>query len=353
MDCRWLSTSSLPFLLLLAGCSPVPGEPDFVGFDCSEPCDLHSTGWAGDTLLGDSAQRLLNDEGYDAPFEHLGHLALGDAFVINAEAPITELREPFHDPPGWHYNAFPQAAAALAEFGVDAIGLSNNHVYDRGPEGLADTIAHAEAAGIEAFGAGLTDTRAAEPLLIETGRGRLAVLAFNQGYSRVPDAGPSQPGALRYSRANLAAGRQLALERGAEHIAAFVHWGSNYSNVEAEQREVAERFANEGYDIVVGHGAHMQQEIEFIGEMAVFYSIGNFIFGTGGRFSEEFPGFALLPRTFLSDDGFVGLGVRCLFTDNSYVQFQPRECTEAEADDVLSALHPEIDIVDGEGWIGW
>lgn len=340
-------------LALLAGCAAAPQGADLVAFSCPEPCDLHATGWAGDTLIGDSAQPLLNDEGYDAVFSNLGHLDLGDAFVINAEAPITALTEPFHDPPGWHYNAFPEAAAALARFGVDAVGLSNNHVYDRGPDGLADTFEHTDAVGIAAFGAGMDIGQAREPLLIETGHGRLAVLAFHRGVPTVPDAGPDQPGALRYTSANLRAGRERALERGAAFVAAYVHWGANYSQVDGEQREAAERFAAEGYDLVVGHGSHMQQEIELIGHMPVLFSVGNFIFGTGGRFTEEFPGYGLLVRTFLGEDGFVGLGVRCLSTDNGEVRFRPRECAEAEAVEVLGGLHDQIEVVDGEGWIGW
>ena len=59
-------------------------------------------------------------------------------------------------------------AGALAEVGFDALGLSNNHAYDRGPEGLADTIQHLRAVGIEPFGAGMDGEEAAAPLLVET-----------------------------------------------------------------------------------------------------------------------------------------------------------------------------------------
>ncbi len=360
MSCPWDSTPSSPtraagalLATLLVGCAGEAPVPVFVGFDADQTAELHVTAWAGDTLLGDSAQHLLNEEGYDAVFAQLGHLDLGDAFVVNAEAPITDLREPYYDPPGWHYNAFPPAAAALARFGVDAIGLSNNHVYDRGPDGIEDTLEHADAAGLAAFGAGLDGLRAGEPLIIETHHGRLAVLAFNKGFSKVPAAGPVQPGALTYSTANLRAGHALAVDRGADFVAAYVHWGNNYSDVKSEQREAAQRFADEGYDLVVGHGSHMQQPVELIGAMPVLFSVGNFIFGTGGRFTDEFPGYGLLVRTFLGEHGFEGLAVRCLSTNNALVAFVPRECEESEAQDVLGALHPGIEVVDGEGWIGW
>ena len=356
--CRWTRhplRAGLPALLVLtiAGCAPTLPDPDFVGFACPEPCSLHATAWAGDTLLGDSGQPLIDQQGWDAPFAHLDHLQLGDAFIVNAEAPITALTEPHNDPPGWHYNAFPDAAQALARFGVDAIGLANNHVYDRGPAGLEDTVEHARDAGMVAFGAGLDAGQAAEPLIIETLHGRLAVLAFGRGFSSVPEAERTSPGALRYSAENLRAGHDLALERGADVVAAFVHWGANYSHVDRSQRSAAQRFVDAGYDLVVGHGSHMQQEIAFIGEVPILYSLGNFIFGTGGRFTEEFPGFGLVARTFLDGDGVRGIAVRCIATDNGDVRFQPRACDPADAEDVLQGLHPAIDVIDGEGWIGW
>lgn len=344
---------ALPALLLGGGCAPDLPDPDFVGFDCPEPCSHHSTAWGGDTMLGDSAQPLIDEQGWDAPFARLGDLPLGDVFIVNAEAPVTADTEPWHDPPGWHYNTHPEGAAALARFGVDALGLSNNHVYDRGPDGIEDTFAHAADLGLAAFGAGMDEGQAAEPLIVETPYGRMAVLAFSRSFNSVPAAGPNQPGAIRYTAGNLAAGYDLALERGADHVVAYVHWGNNYSLVDSNQREAAERFAAAGYDLVVGHGAHMQQEIDFLGPMPVLYSIGNFIFGTGGRFTDEFPGYAIVPRTYLGPDGIEGIGIRCLKTDNGDVRFQPMECPVDEAEEVLGALHHRIEVIDGEGWIGW
>src|SRR5690606_14157316 len=118
--------------------------------------------------------------------------------------------------------------------------------------------------------------------------------------------------------------RRAARRVGADHTVAYVHWGPNYGHVSGSQRVFARQLAEAGFDLVVGHGAHVVQPAERICGTTVFYSLGNFVFGTPGRFSREFPGHGLVLVSHLGPDGFGAFELRCIRTDNRDVGYRPQ-----------------------------
>ena len=131
--------------------------------------------FVGDTMVGDALQPLVDQRGYDWPFDGVrADTTAADFVVAVAETPITD-RVPVSGPPGPSLFATrPPAAQALARAGVDALTLATDHVLDTGVEGLADTMGHADAAGLATFGAGPDLARAEQPLLLRTGSARSA-----------------------------------------------------------------------------------------------------------------------------------------------------------------------------------
>lgn len=332
--------------LLVGGCATQAGFAESATTSQSRPFSIM---WAGDTLLADAAQPLLDARGYDAPFAFLAPLLRADYFIVNLEGPITVRTTSWDPDQRWSYHARPAAAAALADLGVDAVGLANNHALDRGPAGLADTTTLLRQQSVATFGAGANRREAALPLLIDTPFGRVAVVGFGEDDT----AGRRRAGSLVPSYTAVFRGRDLGQMAGAQWFVAFVHWGTNYRGVEAEQRRWAQRFADAGYDLVIGHGPHIAQAIDFVDGMPVFYSLGNFAFGTPGRYSADSPGISLLVTTDLTARGFVRAEIVCLLTDNDVVGFQPRRCPDDAAQTALSALHPDVQIDDGVGILSW
>ncbi len=287
--------------------------------------DQFTITWAGDLLLGDGARGRLERHGHTWPFTHLlPHLA-ADYLIGNQEGPITQLDTPHFPDQRWSYNADPAAATALAEVGFNAMSLANNHTFDRGPEGLADTIAHLRSAGITPFGAGPTAAEAAAPLLVPTPFGVVAVLgqsyAFRSGYSADADT----PGTIPLTRATIAAGADAARAAGARWVIGFVHWGENYVPVTDRQRRRAADFAAAGYDLVIGTGPHYPQPMDIVAGTPVLYSIGNSVFGSGGRFASfGVPGHGLLVTTVFTAHGLERIDVTCIANDNKIVRYRPR-----------------------------
>lgn len=343
---------ALTLLLLSAVSFAAVGAGLFLGWG-SSPCgtreiEVESSGdsltatFLGDTMLGDAAAPLLEGRGYGWVFDRVAPLVNGDVVMANAEGPITTLSDSFDPAQHWHYNAQPAAAVAMADVGIDVIGLGNNHAMDRGPQGLADTIAAASRAGMVSAGAGSDICEAELPIIVRSPAGTMGVVVLGKYYGRDKMASAVGAGTVALSQASITRGAQLARAAGADWIVGYVHWGRSYDGVTAEQRTFATLFEEAGYDLVVGMHPHIAQELEFVEDMPVAYSIGNFVFGAPGRFSEERPGFGYLLGAKFSARGLESLTLQCIVTDNEVVGFQPRACDIATAARILTALNAGI-----------
>jgi hypothetical protein len=295
--------------------------------------------WTGDTFIGDAAEPMIAEHGAGWVFEHISSLLGGDVVIVNAEAPITDLDEPFTPNKLYSYASAPAAATALADAGVHVLGLANNHALDQGEQGLLDTIEHGADAGLVSFGAGVDDAQAERPLLIESGDTTIGVVALAKGYGTRLTAGPGRAGTVPFSTASIARGYNLAKAAGADHVVAYVHWGENYrpEPVSDQQRDAA-KFQAAGYSLVIGHGPHVMQGVEMVGSMPVLHSLGNFVFGTPGSYREDLPGYGLIADTVFGPAGLEEVRLTCIVVDNRLVDYQPTGCDDEEAARVLGGL---------------
>jgi hypothetical protein len=301
----------------------------------------------GDTMLGGEYPRLTAQRGpaYDWAFDPLRRSLTDADFVLAvAGAPFTDITVPWGGvrPDSFHTSP-PPAAAALGRAGIDALSLATDESFDTGPDGLADTIGHADAAGIATIGAGADLVQAEQPLLLRTELGAIAVVAFTENSDH--RAGPGSPGPMVLSPEAVRRGFDLARAAGADWVIAAPHWGDSYAPVQPRQRYWAQLFADAGYDLVVGSGPHIAQQIDHIGELPVIYSVGNFVYGTAGRYTSlGLPGYGLSADVVLSQDRAPLVGIRCIVADNRQVGFQPRPCEPVEAQTFLPTLDPELDV---------
>lgn len=112
-------------------------------------------------------------------------LSDADLTVVNLETalvsdPARALATPrpaqFHPTKDLIIASSPQTAAGLALAGVDVVSLANNHTYDALAEGLTQTIASLDAAGVAHFGAGATPEQAWAPAVVSRAGQRIALL---------------------------------------------------------------------------------------------------------------------------------------------------------------------------------
>jgi poly-gamma-glutamate capsule biosynthesis protein CapA/YwtB (metallophosphatase superfamily) len=239
-----------PFLIYL--CLTLPGEP--------APPTL-TLAFVGDVMLGRGVAQALDGD-WDAAFVDVQPwLAQADLAFANLESPLTTA--PFVFPSDgmlgrYDLRAPPEAVAALRAAGVDVVSLANNHALDAGPVGLSQTMTTLGGAGI----AGLVDDGRIYP---STHLPMYCLLAFDDSVEPLDE------------HAAAAAVTAAADEGGL--VIVSVHWGGEYqASPSPRQRAVARALAHAGADLVAGHGPHVLQRVEWVGETLVAYSLGNFLF---------------------------------------------------------------------------
>jgi poly-gamma-glutamate synthesis protein (capsule biosynthesis protein) len=162
----------------------------------------------------------------------------------------------------------------LAAAGFSALTIANNHILNCGPIGLMETIEGLNRAGLYYTGAGMNLAEAATPAFIPIRGMTVGLTAFCYG----PPAGNDSPGVapsdFKTMRAALSAAR-----RNADVVIAALHDGLEYSDVPPRETRARFRFlAENGADIVIGHHPHVLQGLEWIGNVPVAYSLGDFLF---------------------------------------------------------------------------
>jgi poly-gamma-glutamate capsule biosynthesis protein CapA/YwtB (metallophosphatase superfamily) len=203
--------------------------------------------------------------------------AAADAFVLNLECCISARGARFADPnKGFFFRAPPIAAQRLAELGVDAVSLANNHVLDYGPQALLDTLAHLEAAGIGGVGAGPDEASARAPIFLRCGDPGIRLVAFSDHPSAYA-AAHDRPG-IAY--ANLDHGmpewalRAAGPEPDADAVLVTPHWGPNMVSAPIQRvRCAAEALAAAGATLVAGHSAHVSHGAA----AGVLFDLGDFL----------------------------------------------------------------------------
>jgi poly-gamma-glutamate capsule biosynthesis protein CapA/YwtB (metallophosphatase superfamily) len=224
---------------------------------------------AGDTMLGRSVgERLMQDPKHSLLAPDLVEvIAEADLFVLNLECCISARGEPA---PGrvFHFRAPPWAAETLAHLGVDCVTLANNHVLDFGTDALLDTLAHLDAAGIRAVGAGTDLELARTPVLLDG----LAVVAFGDhpaAYAATVD----RPG-IAYADLRDGLPDWLTPFPQADAILVSPHWGPNMTaEPPAYVRRAADGLLRAGTTLVAGHSAHVFHGIA----PRVLYDLGDFL----------------------------------------------------------------------------
>jgi poly-gamma-glutamate capsule biosynthesis protein CapA/YwtB (metallophosphatase superfamily) len=237
----------------------------------------------GDVMLGRGVNETLRSVRPEEPWgDVLPLLGSADLRIINLECAITEHRQPWsRTPKVFHFRADPVAVEVLIAARVDACSLANNHTLDFEEQGLLDTLAHLETAGIRYVGAGRNLEEAARPVLLERG---VALVAFTDNEPPFA-AGPDKPG-TNYLPVSLEPevlrrveeAVEAARGAGATTIVFSNHWGPNMVE---RPRGIFRRFAravvDRGVDVYYGHSAHVFQGAEIYRGKPILYDTGDFI----------------------------------------------------------------------------
>ncbi len=230
----------------------------------------------GDLMLARDIATLMDDYGATYPFEHVAPiLADADVTIANLEGTFTE-RGTAADKK-YTFRTPPRDAAGLALAGIDVVSMANNHALDFGPEGLHDTIAALDSAGIAHSGAGENDAAARQPAILEARGLRVAFLSFaatSDAVAATPDADGVAWGSVDTISEDVRRARAQA-----DVVVVSLHAGNEYADEPSDtQRLLAQAAVDAGATLVLGHHPHVLQRWEFSGPSFIAYSLGNFVF---------------------------------------------------------------------------
>jgi hypothetical protein len=209
------------------------------------------------------------------------YVADADLAFCHVETPMTP------EPPASYpiFNTPPDLAEGLAKTGWDACSTASNHTLDQGPEGVGETLAALEGAGIEHTGSAASPRQRGEPLIMERDGVKIGYLAYTSDTNGIPV--PEQHLVNLFDPEVIEADAKAAREAGADAVIVNLHWASEaapeyVTEPSREQQELAREVSNlPEVSAVVGQGPHIPQPIERMNGKIVVFSEGNLISNQG------------------------------------------------------------------------
>ncbi len=273
----------------------------------------------GDIMLAGSGSATLQRLGCDYPFAATAtELRKGDIAVGNLEAPLARGGTEFMFKK-FRFRADPQCAPALKRAGFSVVTLANNHMMDFGEVALLETLRHLDESGILSAGAGQTLAAARHKAVLQVKGAKVAFLAYSLTlpveFFAASDRAGTAPGYPRYFK------EDIALAKGsADYVVVSFHWGSEgATSPHPYQTATARAAIDAGADVVLGHHPHVLQGIEQYKKGIIFYSLGNFAFGSTSPTADR----SVIARITL-DNGVKTVELVPLNILNSEVRFQPK-----------------------------
>lgn len=287
----------------------------------------------GDIMLAGSGEQTYRKYGYDYPFRATrAILQQGDILLGNLEAPMAASGNEFTEK-RFRFKTSPEAAAALKNSGFTYLSLANNHILDFGAEGLRQTLENLDKSAIIHSGAG-ADMSAARKAGTTSVKGlKIALLSYSLTYPEEffagADSAGTAPGYAPFFTNDIEQAKKSA-----DCIIVSFHWGGEgLDKPKPYQVTAAHKAVEAGADIVIGHHPHVLQGVEHYGNGVIFYSLGNFAFGSISKSSS---------RSIIARITFAGsikeVEIIPLNVLNSEVNFQPQPLGGDRAEKVARSL---------------
>ena len=262
-----------------------------------------------------------------------------DVFYLNHEYTIGEKGEPT-SAKRYRFQAKPERMELLTEMGVDLVSLSNNHVYDYGPEALIETCDLLEQANIAYVGGGRNIEEAKKAAYFEVNGLKIGFVAASNAevHRYTPQATEDAPGILlAYDMAEYISVVEEA-SKNCDYLIVYMHWGTEDSNYLNEQQQAEGRqLLDAGADIVVGGHPHVLQGMEYVDGKPIVYSLGDFWFNKETKYTG-------LLQLRISQNGLEEMSfVPCLQTEYR-VEYLDEASEQEEFYNFLEGLSIDVDI---------
>ena len=290
----------------------------------------------GDIMLGARVEEFVKEKGvdYSYPFVLLKSIFRdSDIGFANLEGPVTLEGERVKDKT-FTFKMASESLDGIVGAGFTLLSIANNHILDFGETGLRNTLQSLRAHGASSAGAGMTITEARAPTIIVVRGVRVGLLAYSATFPESFYAGETKAGTAFPHEEYLEQDIPKAAAITDLLIASF-HWGQELMESPKDyQRDLAHKAIDLGAKLVLGHHPHVPQGIEAYHGGLIFYSLGNFVFGS---YSERVKG-SIIARVFFSPGTPITAEVIPINVYNKEVLFQPIPFTGKRSQEALEHL---------------
>jgi poly-gamma-glutamate synthesis protein (capsule biosynthesis protein) len=174
-----------------------------------------------------------------------------------------------------------QLAADVADIGFDACTTASNHTMDHGADGVFETLGVLDAAGLRFTGSARSPEEERTSRVYDIGGVRVHHLAYTYWFNglSVPDDMPWMSHEI--DRDLILSDAADARAAGAEFVVVSLHWGEQYHHTpNSQQTDLGPALlASPDIDLIVGHHAHVVQQIDLIDGEWLVYGVGNLLSG--------------------------------------------------------------------------
>lgn len=201
----------------------------------------------------------------------------GYAVILNLEAPMRS-NTPKKKWINLHQTEL--IADVLKLLNVVAVNIANNHIMDWGEKGLGRLLQMLDERGIAHFGAGKTFVEATAPAIIKTDNRTVGLIGYGWEEEMCVCAARNRPGVAPLKEGLIS--RSIdQLRKQVDILIVNLHWGYEYEQYPLPlHRQLAHRLIEHGADLIIGHHPHIVQPFEVYQEKPIYYSLGNFYFGS-------------------------------------------------------------------------
>ncbi len=232
---------------------------------------------AGDFCPQQRVAKMFDKEDFASVLSEVRDItALADYSIVNYECPVIKGGEKPIKKVGPHLQCTEKGVEAVKWAGFNCVTLANNHFYDYGDEGVANTLDSCKLFGIDVVGGGINLRDASKILYKEIGGKTLAVInccehEFSIATESSGGANPLNPIQQYYAI------KEARLH--ADYVLVIVHGGHEmYQLPSPRMQELYRFFIDVGADAVVNHHQHCFSGYEFYQGKPIVYGLGNFCF---------------------------------------------------------------------------
>ena len=205
-----------------------------------------------------------------------------DRIFVNIETAITDSDEKI-EKYGPHLKTPPETARLLKQIGVTDCGLSNNHIFDYGPQGAHDTIDILTNEGLEVTGFGENSEDARKNHCFTTSNGKHVVLiaVSDREYAYALE---DRMGARVYDEYDTMIDIMEAKKQ-ADFVIVIYHGGKEFSRYPSPRlRKSCQAMVRHGADVVICQHTHCVGCYEKFQGAHILYGQGNFHFARNHYF---------------------------------------------------------------------